>query len=235
MIEARPETIFPFFTDPDLYSQWGGVATLDPRPGGIFRSAVNAAHVARGEFVTVEPPHRVVFTWGWEAEGSAVPPGTSTVEVTLTPEGEHTTLRLIHRDLPTREEAAAPHRRLGSLPRAPADPRCRRGSGTRPLGAGDERSRRLGRASRASATRGSLDAGYGGKNTLTPKTKETQMATYLLAYRGGGMAETDEEREKAMAAWGAWFGGLGPAIVDAGNPFGASASVGNGGGAAPRP
>jgi uncharacterized protein YndB with AHSA1/START domain len=107
VIEARPETIFPFFTDPDLYSQWGGVATLDPRPGGIFRSAVNAAHVARGEFVTVEPPHRVVFTWGWEAEGSAVPPGTSTVEVTLTPEGEHTTLRLIHRDLPTREEAAA--------------------------------------------------------------------------------------------------------------------------------
>jgi hypothetical protein len=58
------------------------------------------------------------------------------------------------------------------------------------------------------------------------------MATYLLAYRGGGMATTDEEREKAMAAWGAWFGTLGPAIVDAGNPFGPSASVGNGGGAA---
>ena len=37
------------------------------------------------------------------------------------------------------------------------------------------------------------------------------MATYLLAYRGGGMATTDEEREKAMAAWGAWFGTLGPA------------------------
>jgi hypothetical protein len=46
------------------------------------------------------------------------------------------------------------------------------------------------------------------------------------------MAETDEEREQAMAAWGAWFGKLGPAIVDAGNPFAASASVGNGGGAA---
>jgi hypothetical protein len=58
------------------------------------------------------------------------------------------------------------------------------------------------------------------------------MATYLLAYRGGGVAQTDEEREQAMAAWGAWFGTLGPAIVDAGNPFAASASVGNGGGAA---
>ena len=107
VIEARPETIFPFFTDPDLYSQWGGVATLDPRPGGIFRSAVNAAHIARGEFVAVEPPHRVVFTWGWEAEDSAVPPGASTVEVTLTPQGEQTTLRLVHRDLPSPELATS--------------------------------------------------------------------------------------------------------------------------------
>lgn len=28
-----------------------------------------------------------------------------------------------------------------------------------------------------------------------------------------------------MAAWGGWFGTLGPAIVDAGNPFGPSAAV----------
>ncbi len=55
------------------------------------------------------------------------------------------------------------------------------------------------------------------------------MAKYLLAYKGGGMAETDEAREAAMAAWGAWFGRLGPAIVDAGNPFGPSASVSSGG------
>jgi len=51
------------------------------------------------------------------------------------------------------------------------------------------------------------------------------MANYLLAYKGGGMAATDAEREAAMAAWGSWFGTLGPAIVDAGNPFGASAAV----------
>ena len=61
--------------------------------------------IASGEFVEVEPPHRVVFTWGWEGEDSAVPPGSSTVEVTLTPQGEHTTLRLIHRDLPNPQEA----------------------------------------------------------------------------------------------------------------------------------
>jgi len=51
------------------------------------------------------------------------------------------------------------------------------------------------------------------------------MANYLLAYKGGGMAATDAEREAAMAAWGAWFGELGQAVVDPGNPVGASATV----------
>ncbi len=62
------------------------------------------------------------------------------------------------------------------------------------------------------------------------------MANYLFAYKGGRMAETDSEREAAMAAWGKWFGELGPAVVDPGNPFGPSTSVsaaGSGGDGAP--
>lgn len=55
------------------------------------------------------------------------------------------------------------------------------------------------------------------------------MAKFVYAYRGGGMAATDAEREASMAAWGAWFGKLGPAIVEPGNPFGASTSVSAGG------
>lgn len=52
------------------------------------------------------------------------------------------------------------------------------------------------------------------------------MAKYLMAYRGGGdMADTDEQRQAVMAAWGAWFGELGSAIVDPGNPCGAAATV----------
>lgn len=51
------------------------------------------------------------------------------------------------------------------------------------------------------------------------------MGNYVLAYLGGGMAATEEERNAAMAAWGAWFGGLGSAVIDAGNPFAASTSV----------
>jgi hypothetical protein len=51
------------------------------------------------------------------------------------------------------------------------------------------------------------------------------MPKYVLAYHGGGMAATEAEQAAAMAAWGAWFGSLGDAVVDGGNPTGASKTV----------
>jgi hypothetical protein len=45
------------------------------------------------------------------------------------------------------------------------------------------------------------------------------MAKYLLLYHGGGMPETEEETAKVMAAWEAWYGQLGAAVADPGNPF----------------
>jgi uncharacterized protein YndB with AHSA1/START domain len=107
-IAARPETIFSFFTDPAKMVQWKGIrAELDPRPGGIYRVDINGRDIARGTFVEVVPHTRIVFTWGWEAEGSPVPPGTSTVEVTLQPDGDWTILRLRHSGLPF--ETREPH------------------------------------------------------------------------------------------------------------------------------
>ena len=107
-IRARPETVFPFFTDPELMVRWmGAAAEIDPRPGGIYRVDIDGSHVALGEYVEVSPPDRVVFTWGWESEDSPVRPGTSTVEVTLSADGEHTVVRLVHRDLPSEDSAGA--------------------------------------------------------------------------------------------------------------------------------
>jgi hypothetical protein len=51
------------------------------------------------------------------------------------------------------------------------------------------------------------------------------MAKYLLAYTGGSMAETEQDQAAVMQAWGAWFGQLGEAVVDGGDPCGASAAV----------
>jgi len=53
------------------------------------------------------------------------------------------------------------------------------------------------------------------------------MAKFVYLYTGGQMASTPEEQEKAMQAWGAWFGGLGNSVADMGNPFGLSATVGS--------
>jgi hypothetical protein len=69
------------------------------------------------------------------------------------------------------------------------------------------------------------------ENPINTTTEVEAMSNYLFAYRGGSMADTDEQREAAIAAWGAWFGGLGDVIVDPGNPFGPSTSVGGAGSA----
>ena len=100
-VAARPETVFPFFTDPTKMVRWkGNTAELDPRPGGIYRVNVTGRDIARGEYVEVAPYNRVVFTWGWEGENNPLPPGSSTVEITLIPDGEGTIVRLRHSGLP---------------------------------------------------------------------------------------------------------------------------------------
>lgn len=106
-IRATPETVFEFFTDPRKLTRWLATeATLDPRPGGICHQdharedGSGGSYHMRGEFLEVSPPARVVFTWGFTDPDVGVPPGSSVVDVTLTPDAGGTRLRLEHRDLP---------------------------------------------------------------------------------------------------------------------------------------
>jgi uncharacterized protein YndB with AHSA1/START domain len=99
-IAARPEVVFPFFTDPEKMARWMGIdLKLDPVPGGVLRVDVNGGDVAVGKFVEVDPPSRVVFTWGWEGSPD-LPPGSTTVEVRLTADDDGTLLSLRHHGLP---------------------------------------------------------------------------------------------------------------------------------------
>ena len=45
------------------------------------------------------------------------------------------------------------------------------------------------------------------------------MAKYVLVYSGGGMGANQAEQQAQLQAWGNWFGKLGKALVDGGNPF----------------
>lgn len=99
-IRATPDQVFEFLVQPDKMIRWMGVdARLEPAPGGEFWVNVTGTDIASGTFVEVDPPRRVVFTWGWE--GSAdVPPGSSTVSFTLTADGDDTIVELVHSGLP---------------------------------------------------------------------------------------------------------------------------------------
>jgi uncharacterized protein YndB with AHSA1/START domain len=101
-IAATPEEIFPYLIESDLMVQWIGIRVdLHPEPGGQFALDFDDTSL-RGTFVTVEPPHRVVFTWG--VPGSEeLPEGSSTVEITLTADGDGTLVELTHADLPPDE------------------------------------------------------------------------------------------------------------------------------------
>jgi uncharacterized protein YndB with AHSA1/START domain len=104
-IAAAPETVWEFLVDPHKVALWLGESVeLDARPGGAFRIGVARGHTARGEFVELDPPHRLVYTWGWEPGDdtvSSVPPGSSTIEFDLVAEGDATRVRFVHRDLPS--------------------------------------------------------------------------------------------------------------------------------------
>jgi uncharacterized protein YndB with AHSA1/START domain len=98
-IEAAPERVFEYFTSPEAIVRWmGDYALLEPSSGGAFEVDINGVPV-RGRYLEVEPPHRLLISWG-HAGSDRLPPGASTVEVRLSPAGGGTRVEIEHRDLP---------------------------------------------------------------------------------------------------------------------------------------
>ena len=99
-IAAAPAAVFRYLTESHLWARWQGEsADLEPTPGGRFRVRMAEGQVVEGEFVAVEADRRVVVAWGWQ-EHPRMPPGRTTVEFVLTPDGDGTLVRLTHRGLP---------------------------------------------------------------------------------------------------------------------------------------
>jgi uncharacterized protein YndB with AHSA1/START domain len=106
-IDASPETVWEFLVDPEKLMRWKGInADLETQPGGTFRCEVIPGHIARGEYVEVDKPNKLVFTWGWDGSED-VPPGSSTIEIELASDGDGTSLRFVHKDLPNAEAIAS--------------------------------------------------------------------------------------------------------------------------------
>ncbi|MFO1183536.1 MAG: SRPBCC domain-containing protein [Bauldia sp.] len=107
-IAAPPEEVFPYFTDPEKYLRWMGVAVrIDARPRGRFQVDPNGREIIAGEYLEVSFPKRIVFTWGWrEPPDHPMREGSSRVEIDLIAQDGGTLLRLTHFDIATsrREE-----------------------------------------------------------------------------------------------------------------------------------
>jgi uncharacterized protein YndB with AHSA1/START domain len=110
VVDASPDTIWPFLTQPDRHTEWMGTAVeIDPRRGGVYRVLVGGRNQAVGEVTEIVPNEKLVFSFGWEGENQPIPPASTIVEITLHREGSKTRVRLVHRGLP--DDAVGDHTR----------------------------------------------------------------------------------------------------------------------------
>ena len=108
VVRASAQRVFELFTDPAQFTQWmAPQATLEPVAGGTVRWTHPNGDTVSGRYVEVTP-YRIVFTYGWERREVGIPPGSTTVEINLTPQPDGSTVvTLVHRGLD--EPAADAH------------------------------------------------------------------------------------------------------------------------------
>lgn len=95
-IEAPQASVFRYFTDSARWAAWWGKgSTIDPKPGGRVYIKYPGEIEVLGEVVEVDPPSRIVFTYGF-ASGKPIPPGASLVTIRLEKAARGTTLHLAH-------------------------------------------------------------------------------------------------------------------------------------------
>jgi uncharacterized protein (TIGR03086 family) len=104
LVPLDPDATFALLTEPERLRRWQAVtARVELRAGGEYRWTIVPGHTAAGTITEIEPGRRLVFTFGWEA-GEDLPPGASTVTITLEPAEGGTSVRLVHSGL-TPEQA----------------------------------------------------------------------------------------------------------------------------------
>jgi uncharacterized protein YndB with AHSA1/START domain len=123
-LAASPRRVFEAWTDPAKVAQWLrpgpqfelAIAEVDARAGGEFRLGYRAAdsdavNVVSGQYLTVDPYARLVFTWVWQAPHTDFDQHTvgreTIVTVTLVETNGGTHLTLLHEGLPIGETYAA--------------------------------------------------------------------------------------------------------------------------------
>jgi uncharacterized protein YndB with AHSA1/START domain len=110
-LPAPAERVYRAWTEPELVERWfkprGGSsagAEMDVRAGGRYRwgmKLLGHEYYAFGEYVEVEPVHRLVFTFGWE-QVPFVRLTESVVTVEFHDQGSQTEIVITHERLDSR-------------------------------------------------------------------------------------------------------------------------------------
>lgn len=96
VIRAPRENVFRFLTDsPRWATWWGPGSAIDPRPGGAVLIRYPDGTEVSGEVLEVQPPERIVFSYGF-VKGQPIAPGGSRVTIRLEPHQLGTHLHLTH-------------------------------------------------------------------------------------------------------------------------------------------
>ncbi len=104
LVPLDAEQTFALLTEPERLRRWQGISSrVDLRAGGEYRWTMVPGANAGGTFVEIEPGRRLVFTWGWEGN-EALPPGASTITITLEPADGGTMVSLVHEGLTEDQE-----------------------------------------------------------------------------------------------------------------------------------
>src|ERR1700732_4771995 len=124
LVPLNADDTFALITEPDRLRRWQVItARVDRRAGGDYRWTIIPGNSASGTITEVEPGRRVVFTWGWEGSPD-LPPGASTVTITLEPADGGTLVHLVHEGLAGEQldsHALGWDHYLGRLVKAAAD------------------------------------------------------------------------------------------------------------------
>jgi uncharacterized protein YndB with AHSA1/START domain len=101
VIRAPRALVFRYFSDSERWARWWGTgSTIDPRPGGAHVNVYPGGSRALGEVLAIEPPGRIVFTYGYEGGGEGddkpIAPGGSRVTVELADHPDGTRLAFRH-------------------------------------------------------------------------------------------------------------------------------------------
>lgn len=115
LFPAQRERVFRAWTHPEALKRWwspSGLtapeAEIDLRPGGRYRIGMRpvsggATFYLRGQFVTIDQPKKLVYTWNWESEPAE---HETLVTVEFVARGESTEVILTHERFRSAEVAA---------------------------------------------------------------------------------------------------------------------------------